>query len=149
MSETKERYPRKRTKFLLGGKGVQAKDLIQSLKGQEQSVEGGWSVCSSLYNFGCPTPLHDRRSRNACFYRSTGTPPSRRCGLSKEGVFLLGGGVLPLGSGSGPKEGFHGTLSSCRVRRPHIVPVSGPAGSTFLRIEASVGEAVAHVFACF
>lgn len=25
MSETKERYPRKRTKFLLGGKGVQAK----------------------------------------------------------------------------------------------------------------------------
>ena len=51
-------------------------------------------------------------------------------GSAREGVFLLGGGVLPLGSGSGPKEGFRGTLSSCRVRRPHIVPVSGPAGST-------------------
>lgn len=53
-------------------------------------------------------------------------------GSARESVFLLEGGVLPWALALAQKAGlgFHGTISSCRVRRPHIVPVSGPAGST-------------------
>lgn len=83
--------------------------LIQSLKGQEllkdRVWEGGWSVCS-LYNFGCPTPpALDRRSRNACFYRSTGLPPSTRCGLSKGRCFPPWRRCPPLGLWLWPKRG--------------------------------------------
>lgn len=111
MSETKDRYPRKRTKFLLGGKGgVKAKfdPVTQGTRtAQDRVWEGGWSVCSSLYNFGCPTPpALDRRSRNACFYRSTGLPPSSRCGLSKGRCFPPWRRCPPLGLWLWPKRGI-------------------------------------------
>lgn len=41
---------------------------------------------------------------NACFYRSTGLPPSRR-GLQQGKVFSSLRRCPPLGSGSGPKRG--------------------------------------------
>lgn len=94
--------------FSLEEKEECKQSLIQPIKGQEllkgRVWEGGWSACSSLHTFGCPTPpALDRCSRNACFYRAQGCLHLAGVGSAREGVFLLGGGVLPLGSGSGPK----------------------------------------------
>lgn len=121
--------------FSLEEKEECRQSLIQSLKGQELlktecGKEAGVFVllCTTL-----DAQLHLHLTDAPEMPVSTGAQGCLHpagVGSAREGVFLLGGGVLPLGSGSGPKEGFRGTLSSCRVRRPHIVPVSGPAGST-------------------
>ena len=74
-------------------------------------------------------------------------------GSAREGVFLLGGGVLPSGSGSGPKGGAWVPWYPLQLQSE-----GGPTWFLCLDQQVAqhacqgltypVGEAVAHVFAC-
>ena len=94
--------------FSLEEKEECKQSLIQPLKGQELLKDRVWKA-AAVFALLC-TPLDAQlhlhlTEANACFYRSTGLLHPKGVGSAREGVFLLGGGVLPSGSGSGPKGG--------------------------------------------